>query len=178
MTHAETALIATDVQRDFLPGGALGVRDGDAVVAPILAKVADAGLVVATRDFHPANHCSFHERGGPWPPHCVIGTPGAAIHPSIDAVAQLIISKGTDPEREQYSAFDAGLGAMLQARGIRRLVIGGLATDYCVRSTALAARGAGFEVEVVAEACRAVDVQPGDGDRALDELRAAGVAIT
>jgi nicotinamidase/pyrazinamidase len=177
VTREETALIATDVQRDFLPGGALGVPDGDAVVAPLLAIVPDAGLVVATRDFHPANHCSFHGRGGPWPPHCVIGTPGAMLHPAIDAVAHLVVSKGMDPELEQYSAFDTGLGAMLHAHGVRRLIIGGLATDYCVRYTAIAARQAGFDVEVVAEASRAVDVEPGDGERALDEMRAGGVVV-
>lgn len=177
MRREETALIATDVQRDFLPGGALGVRDGDAVVAPLLAIVADVGLVVATRDFHPANHCSFHGRGGPWPAHCVIGTSGALLHPDIDAVAHLVVSKGMDPELEQYSAFDTGLGAMLHAHGVRRLVIGGLATDYCVRYTAIAARDADFDVEVVAGASRAVDVQPGDGDRALEAMAAAGVVV-
>lgn len=177
MTKEGTALILTDVQSDFLPGGALGVKGGDEVIAPLLARVHDAGLVVATRDFHPANHCSFHARGGPWPSHCVIGSPGVAIHPDIDAVAQLIISKGSDPEQEQYSAFEAGLGAMLAARGVRRLIIGGLATDYCVRATSLAARAAGFDVEVIAEGSRAVDVRPGDGDRAFDEMRAAGVVI-
>lgn len=177
MTKEGTALILTDIQHDFLPGGALAVEGGDDVVAPLLARTSDAGLVVATRDFHPANHCSFYARGGPWPPHCVIGSMGATIHPMIDSVAHLIISKGTDPEQEQYSAFDAGLGSMLAARGIRTLVIGGLATDYCVRATALAARAAGFDVEVIAEAVRAVDVAPGDGDRALDEMRAAGVVI-
>lgn len=177
MTRAGTALILTDVQRDFLPGGALGVAGGDEVIAPLLARVADAGLVVATRDFHPPDHCSFHARGGPWPPHCVIGSPGAAIHPDIDAVAHLIISKGSNPEQEQYSAFEAGLGSMLAARGIRRLIIGGLATDYCVRATSLAARSAGFDVEVLVDAVRAVNVQPDDGERALDEMRTAGVVI-
>lgn len=177
MTREQTALIATDVQRDFLPGGALGVTGGDEVIAPLLARVGDAALVVATRDYHPANHCSFHARGGPWPAHCVIGSAGAAIHPDIDAVAHLIISKGTDPEQEQYSAFEAGLGAMLAARGVRRLIIGGLATDYCVRATSIAARQAGFDVEVIAAGVRAVDVTAGDGDRALDEMRAAGVVL-
>lgn len=177
MTKESTALILTDVQHDFLPGGALAVAGGDEVIAPLLARVDDAGLVVATRDFHPSNHCSFRARGGPWPPHCVIGSHGAAIHPRIDSVAHLIISKGSDPEQEQYSAFDAGLGSMLAARGIRRLIIGGLATDYCVRATSLAARSAGFDVQVLADAVRAVDVHPGDGERALDEMRAAGVVI-
>lgn len=177
MTREGTALILTDVQHDFLPGGALAVEGGDHVIAPLLARIGDAGLVVATRDFHPPNHCSFYARGGPWPAHCVIGTPGAAIHPEIDSVAHLIISKGSDPEQEQYSAFEAGLGSMLAARGIRKLIIGGLATDYCVRATSLAARSAGFDVQVVHDAVRAVDVEPGDGERALDEMRSAGVVI-
>lgn len=174
---AGAALILTDVQSDFLPGGALAVEGGDEVIAPLLARVDDAGLVVATRDFHPPNHCSFHAQGGPWPPHCVIGSPGAAIHPRIDAVAHLIISKGSHPDHEQYSAFEAGLGSMLAARGIRRVIIGGLATDYCVRATSLAARSAGFAVAVIADAVRAVNVDPGDGERALDEMRDAGVVI-
>lgn len=177
MSRRETALVMADVQRDFLPGGALGVSDGDAVIAPLRERAAHAGLIVATRDFHPADHCSFHVRGGPWAPHCVIGTPGAALHPDIDAIAQLVVSKGMDPDREQYSAFDTGLGAMLHAHGVRRLIIGGLATDYCVRYTALGARQAGFDVEVVAEASRAVDIEPGDGDRAFDEMREAGIAV-
>ena len=177
MTKEGTALILTDVQNDFLPGGALAVKGGDEVIAPLLARIDEAGLVVATRDFHPPNHCSFYARGGPWPAHCVIGSLGAALHPMVDAVAHLIISKGSDPEQEQYSAFEAGLGSMLAARGIRRLVIGGLATDYCVKATSIAARSAGFDVEVVAEAVRAVDVEPGDGERALEEMRDAGVVI-
>ena len=177
MTRDATALILTDVQYDFLPGGALGVKGGDEVVAPLLARVPEAGLVVASRDFHPANHCSFHARGGPWPAHCVIGSHGATLHPDIDSVAHLIISKGSYPEQEQYSAFDAGLGSMLAARGIRKVLIGGLATDYCVRATTLAARSAGFDVVVIADAVRAVDVAAGDGERALEEMRAAGAVI-
>lgn len=177
MSREETALVIADVQRDFLPGGALGVAGGNEVIGPLRARAGDAGLIVATRDYHPANHCSFQARGGPWPAHCVIGTPGAAIHPDIDAIAQLVVSKGMDPDREQYSAFDTSLGAMLHAHGVRRLIVGGLATDYCVRYTALGARQAGFEVEVIAAATRAVDVEPGDGERAFTEMRAAGVVI-
>ena len=178
MRQGSTALIAVDVQRDFLPGGSLGVRDGDEVVEPLIALASSAGLVVASRDFHPPNHCSFSAQGGPWPAHCVIGTPGADIHPRIDALAALVVSKGMDPSVEQYSAFEGTmLAEMLRSRGIARVVIGGLATDYCVRATALAARAAGFDVEVVAEAIRAVDVEPGDGDRAIEDMRAAGTVI-
>jgi nicotinamidase-related amidase len=172
---AGTALIAVDVQADFLPGGALGVPGGNAVVAPIRELASHVGMVVATRDFHPPGHCSFAQQGGPWPPHCVIATPGASLHPDIDAIAHVIVSKGTDPAREQYSGFDGtGLGDLLRARGVRRVIIGGLATDYCVRATALAACGEGFSTAVVLDAVRAVDLHSGDGDRALNEIRSAG----
>ena len=173
-----SALIAVDVQADFLPGGSLAVRDGDAVV-PVLTRLArEADVVVATRDFHPQDHVSFVSRGGPWPAHCVIGTPGAALHPAIDSIAQLVVSKGMDPEVEAYSGFDGtALDAILRSLGVQRVVIGGLATDYCVRATALAARNAGFVTSVVTSAIRAVDVQPGDGARALEEMRAADVEV-
>ena len=174
-----TALIAVDVQRDFLPGGSLAVRDGDAVVGPLLRLAGDADVVVATRDFHPAGHVSFAERGGPWPAHCVAGTPGALLHPDVDRVAQLVVSKGMNPEVDAYSGFDGtGLDAILRSLGVEEVVIGGLATDYCVRATALAARAAGFPTTVVGAAVRAVEVETGDGERALDEIRAAGVRVT
>ena len=176
MSSAATALIAADVQTDFLPGGALGVAGGDEVVAPLRALATAAGFVVATRDFHPPNHCSFTAQGGPWPPHCVIGTAGTAIHPRIDSLAAIIVSKGMNAGLEAYSAFDGTvLAGVLRARGVRRVVIGGLATDYCVRATALAALAEGFEVDLALDAIRAVDVRPGDGARAVDEMRAAGV---
>lgn len=173
------ALIAVDVQRDFLPGGALAVADGDAVVLPIRHLATRAPLVVATRDFHPADHCSFTAQGGPWPPHCVIGTPGAALHPAIDGLVHVIVSKGTDPAEEQYSGFqETGLAGLLRARQVEHVLIAGLATDYCVRATALASRAEGFTTTVVTEAVRAVDVRPGDGERALAEARAAGCLLS
>jgi nicotinamidase-related amidase len=172
---AGTALIAVDVQSDFLPGGALGVPGADVVVAPIRELATHVNVVVATRDFHPPRHCSFTAQGGPWPPHCVIATPGAALHPDIDAVAHVIVSKGTDPSLEQYSGFDGtGLAGLLRARGVRQAIIAGIATDYCVRATALAACAEGFATIVVLDAVRAVDLRPGDGDRALDDIRSAG----
>ena len=178
MSGAHSALLAVDVQRDFLPGGSLGVRNGEAVVGPLRTLAAEAALVVATRDFHPEHHCSFVERGGPWPPHCVIGSPGALIHPGIDSIASLVVSKGTDEDVDAYSGFDGtGLGGMLRSAGVERVIIGGLATDYCVRATALAALLEGFETEVVLEAIRAVDVHAGDGDRAVEEMSRAGVRI-
>jgi nicotinamidase/pyrazinamidase len=173
-----TVLIAVDVQADFLPGGSLAVPSGVQVVAPLQALAQRFPLVVATRDFHPAHHTSFQPQGGPWPPHCVIGTDGARLHPAIDALAWLVISKGTDPAVDAYSGFDGtGLAEMLRGVGVDRLVIGGLATDYCVRATALAAQEEGFETAVVVDAVRAVDVHAGDGEQALEEMCSAGISL-
>ncbi len=168
-----------DVQRDFLPGGALGVPDGDAVLAPLARLAREADLVVASRDWHPGDHCSFAERGGDWPAHCVQGTAGAELDARVTALQpDLVVSKGDRADREAYSAFDGtGLAEALRERGIERLLVGGLATDYCVRASALDALRAGFEVVVVADAVRAVDVEPGDGERALAEVREAGGTV-
>ena len=174
------ALLVVDVQRDFLPGGALGVRGGDAVVPALnryLAAARSHGApVVATRDWHPAGHCSFAARGGPWPPHCVAGTTGAAFSPDLalpqDAV---IVSKATGPDEEAYSAFaGTGLAQRLRDRGVRRVLVGGLATDYCVLHTVRDARAAGFEAVVLEDAVRAVELAAGDGERALAAMKAAG----
>jgi len=173
-----TALLAVDVQGDFLPGGALAVRDGDAVVAPLLRAAAGVDLVVATRDWHPEHHVSFAERGGPWPVHCLAGSAMARVHPDVDRVATVVVSKGTNPELDAYSGFDGTpLAAILRGAGVTRVLVGGLATDYCVRATALDALREGFEVVVLREAVRAVEVQPGDGERALAEVEAAGARV-
>lgn len=178
-----TALLIVDVQVDFCPSGALGVADGDAVVAPAnaLARSGDFAWVVATRDWHPRDHGSFvtAEPPGPWPVHCVQGTPGAELHPDLDrGVLDLVLDKGTAIDTEGYSAFDAtGLAVLLRDRGVDAVTVVGLATDYCVRATALDAHAAGFEVDVPTAATRAVDVTSGDGARALEELRAAGVSV-
>ena len=171
-----TALLIVDVQGDFLPGGALGVPDGDAVVEPLGRLAAAADLVVASRDLHPVDHVSFAARGGPWPPHLVTGTPGAELHPAVEALQpDRVVDKAQSPDVDAYSAFDGtDLTAWLRGRGVDRLLVGGLATDYCVRASALDALAAGFAVDVAADACRAVDVLPGDGDRALEEVRDAG----
>jgi nicotinamidase-related amidase len=173
------ALVVVDVQHDFLPGGALGVPGGDRVLGPIgglLDRARTAGAtIVASRDRHPADHVSFAEREGPWPPHCVVGTAGAELHPSLDLTGVELVDKGTDVDRDAYSAFDGtGLLERLQARGVRRAVVCGLATDYCVRATALDALAGGLPTVVVTDAVAAVDVAEGDGDRALAELRDAG----
>lgn len=175
-----SALLIVDVQADFLPGGALGVPDGDAVVEPLTRLAAAADVVVATRDLHPPDHVSFVARGGPWPPHCVAGTPGAELHPAVTALGlDQVVDKAQDPDVEAYSDFDGtDLAGWLRRRGVDRVVVGGLATDYCVRATALDALEAGFAVDVAADACRAVDVAPGDGGRALDEIRNAGGRVT
>jgi nicotinamidase/pyrazinamidase len=176
------ALLVVDIQRDFLPGGALGVRGGDEVVPILNRYIALArrhGIpVVATRDWHPANHCSFHARGGPWPVHCVANTPGAAFSPDLHLPKDaIIISKATHADQEAYSTFSGtGLAQRLREAGVRRVLIGGLATDYCVRYSTRDALAEGFQVVVLDDAVRAVDVQPGDGDRAKQEMMAAGAA--
>ncbi len=177
------ALLLVDVQRDFLPGGALGVPDGDAVIAPLnqyLARAQRTGAaVIASRDWHPRDHCSFRAQGGPWPPHCVAGTPGAELSPALRLPAQTrVVDKATRSERDAYSAFqDTGLAQALKAQGIRRLAVGGLATDYCVLRSVLDAISAGFEVFVLEDAIRAVDVNPSDGDKAKEQMRRAGARV-
>lgn len=176
----EDALLVIDMQYDFLPGGALGVPGGDAVIAPVNALLrlfAERGLpVYASRDWHPGNHCSFAERGGPWPPHCVADTRGAAFSEEIALPAgTVVVSKADTADVDAYSAFNGtGLAAQLHARGVRRVVVCGLATDYCVLNTVIDARASGFEVLIVEEAMRAVDVNPGDGERAIARMRELG----
>ncbi|HEV8311343.1 MAG TPA: isochorismatase family protein [Methylomirabilota bacterium] len=179
------ALVVVDVQNDFCPGGALGVREGDRVV-PILnqymARFSEAGApVFLTRDWHPPRTKHFQAYGGVWPAHCVQETPGAAFHPDCRIPADAtLVSKGMDPEQDAYSAWQAEdtggtpLPALLRRRGVRRLYLGGLATDYCVKATTLDAARDGFEVVVLADAIRGVDLTPGDSDRAVAEMRGAG----
>jgi nicotinamidase/pyrazinamidase len=175
------ALIIVDFQNDFTPGGALAVPDGDAIAPRVneLAASGDFDLVVATRDWHPPDHGSFTERGGIWPVHCVAGTPGAELHPALDAArVDVVIDKGQDPQTEGYSGFQGTrLGELLRERDVDDVVIVGLATDYCVRNTALDALRGGLRVRVDERAVRGVDVEAGDSARALDELRAAGAVV-
>lgn len=182
------ALLIVDVQNDFCAGGALAVPEGDRVI-PVLnrlaARVAALGFpVYASRDWHPEDSRHFTDQGGPWPRHCVAGTGGARLHADLDLPpGALIVTKGTGRDEDGYSAFDgsiAGRGSLLadlRARGVDELIVGGLATDYCVRATALDARRAGFAVTLVGDGVRAVDVHPGDGERALQEMRDAGVEV-
>lgn len=174
------ALIAVDVQVDFLPGGRLAVSRGDEVVPALnrwLAAFEEAGRpVFATRDWHPPNHCSFRERGGPWPPHCVAGTEGAAFAPGLKLPASArVVSKAVEPDREAYSGFEGtDLEARLNACRARRLFIGGLTTDYCVLRTVTDALARGFEVLLLKDAIRPVEAQPGDGRRAEESMRRLG----
>jgi nicotinamidase/pyrazinamidase len=176
-------LVVVDVQFDFLPGGALGVARGERVIAPLNACLAAFAAhrlpVFATRDWHPAEHCSFHAQGGPWPPHCVAGTQGAAFPPELKLPRDAaIVSKATTADRDAYSGFaGTDLESRLRAAGVKRLVVGGLATDYCVLQTVLDARRLGFDVIVLREAIAAVDLQPGDGERALAQMQAAGATL-
>ena len=173
------ALIIVDVQNDFCPGGALAVSGGDEVVDPINELASQLPFVVATRDWHPADHSSFAERGGRWPAHCVQDTSGAELHPGI-ALDQIdaIVDKGSRADREGYSAFeDTGLAGLLRERGVDTVHVAGLALDYCVRATALDARRAGFDVVVHRQATRAVNATPGDDERTIRELSDAGVQV-
>jgi len=177
------ALVLVDIQNDFCPGGALPVAEGDMVVDPsnrLIEHCISRGMpVYFTRDWHPADHCSFREQGGEWPSHCVAGTPGAAFHPRLTVPASaVIVSKAERRDAEAYSGFaGTGLAGELRKQGVDSLVVAGLATDYCVKNTVLDALREGFAVMVVREAIRAVDVNPGDGERAIDEMRAAGAVM-
>ena len=173
------ALIVVDVQNDFCPGGALAVPDGDAVVEAVNRMAADHELVVATRDWHPPDHGSFAAQGGPWPVHCVQGTAGAELHPGVDqGQIDVIVDKGQVSDREGYSGFEGTeLERLLRESGVDAVDVAGLALDYCVKATALDARRAGLDVTVHRGATRAVEVEPGDGERAVAELRAAGVEV-
>jgi nicotinamidase/pyrazinamidase len=171
-----------DVQNDFCPGGALAVERGDEVIAP-LNRLIDEFLergdtVVKSRDWHPPVTKHFADYGGTWPVHCVQNTRGAEFHPGLSDDSRVqVVSKGLGDE-DSYSAFDGtGLAEQLRGRGVREVWVGGLATDYCVKNTVLDALGEGFRVVAVSDAMRPVEVRPGDGERAVAEMRAAGAAI-
>jgi nicotinamidase/pyrazinamidase len=172
-------LIVVDVQNDFCAGGALPVPDGDAVVDPINRLAEQFPFVVATRDWHPPDHDSFRDQGGPWPVHCVRETGGAELHPRLHtSEIDAIVDAGREPDEEGYSGFEhTQLERLLRDQGVETVHIGGLALDYCVKETALDARRAGFDVVLHLGATRAIDAEPGDGERALAELREAGVEV-
>jgi nicotinamidase/pyrazinamidase len=195
------ALILVDLQYDFMPGGALAVARGDEAVAVANRVLPHFATVVATQDWHPRDHKSFAANnpgtevgqvielaGQPqvmWPVHCVQDTRGAELHASLERPRITeVFQKGTDPAIDSYSGFfdngkrkATGLADWLRARWIEQVYVMGLATDYCVKFTALDARALGFDVKLIEDGCHAVDRRPGDGDRAIAELRGAGCAI-
>lgn len=195
------ALIVVDLQNDFMPFGALPVADGDACVPVANAVMPRFEFVVASQDWHPTDHGSFasnnpgaapgdmRELGGVpqvmWPDHCVQDTPGASFHSSLDiATIDRVVRKGTDPGIDSYSVFfdnhhlkSTGLEVVLREAGVTEVVLLGLATDYCVKYSALDALRLGFGVTVVTDGCRAVELEPGDGERALEEIARAGARL-
>jgi nicotinamidase/pyrazinamidase len=185
----DSALLIVDVQNDFCPGGSLAVAGGDEVV-PVLNQYAEAfaaagRLVIADRDWHPGRTTHFVQFGGAWPAHCVQGTPGAEYHPDLKLPPGTVhVVKGMGAEEDAYSVFQGrdesgrSLSSLLGDHNIRKLYVGGLATDYCVRHTVLDALRAGFEVVVLEDAIRGVNVQPGDADRAIEEMRSAGAVLS
>lgn len=195
------ALILVDMQNDFVPGGALAVPEGDRII-PICNRLSEAfELVVATQDWHPANHGSFAAshparkigdvidlNGLPqilWPVHCVQNTPGAAFVPGLDVSRiERVFRKGTDPAIDSYSGFfdnghrrATGLGEYLEQKGVTDVYVAGLATDYCVKFTALDAKSLGFNTFLIEDACRGVNVRQGDVQAAIEQMRAAGVNV-
>lgn len=179
------ALLLVDPQNDFCPGGSLPVADGDRVM-PVLSAWADAAEragvpIFVSRDWHPARTTHFKEFGGIWPPHCVMGTHGAEFHPDLRLPDSfVIVSKGMGENEDAYSAFQArdeggnGLNTLLHRKGVRQLYIGGLATDYCVRSSTLDALQLGFGVTLIPDGMKAVNLQARDEEQAIEEMRAAG----
>jgi nicotinamidase/pyrazinamidase len=179
MDGVAEALLIIDFQNDFTPpDGALAVPEGDRIADRVNELAADDrfDLVVATRDWHPPDHSQFEEQGGIWPVHCVQGTEGAELHPSLDrAKVDVVIDKGENRDEDGYSGFeDTELGDLLRERGIDKVTIVGLALDVCVKNTALDATRMGFDTTVDTSGSRAVDVEPGDGERAVEEMRRAG----
>ena len=184
--NAGDALLVGDIQVDFLPGGALAVDNGDAVIPPMnryISLFAQAGLpVFFIRDWHPRDHLSFRENGGLWPAHCVMNTPGAMFPPMLTMPTdhRYIISKGTQCEFDAYSAFQGTpLLALLQERGVRRVFSGGLATDYCVKHTVIGALNLGFGAMLLLDAVKGIDVRAGDAEKAVEQMLMGGAnAIT
>jgi nicotinamidase/pyrazinamidase len=174
------ALLVVDMQRDFMPGGALAVPTADVLVPRINHYIdhftAIGAPVYLSRDWHPANHCSFREQGGRWPPHCVAGSTGADFARGLRVPEMaVIVSKATTAAEDAYSAFErTALATLLQSRGVVHLWVAGVATDYCVKASVLDARRLGLHVTVLVDAIRGVDVQAGDSDRALAQMVAAG----
>lgn len=177
------ALLVVDVQRDFLPGGSLPVPEGDAVIEPLNAYIGAFDArdlpIIFSRDWHPPDHCSFVSAGGTWPTHCVRETPGAAWADGLKVTPDdYVISKGTEPAAEAYSAFSGTtLVSLLRTLDVHRVFVGGLATDYCVSATVCDARAHAFNVIVLTDAIRAVNVKKDDGVHALRQMQARGAKL-
>lgn len=178
---AKDALIVVDMQNDFMPWGALPVPDGDKVVPRLnryIETFSSKGLpVYFTRDWHPKEHISFEGHGGVWPPHCVQDTEGAKFHKDliIPVDNKFIISKGTSKDFDAYSGFQGTLlNELLKERAVRRVFVGGVATDYCVKNTVLGALNLGYSVLLLLDGIKGVDVNPGDSDRAVEEMMIKG----
>lgn len=181
---SSAALVLVDIQNDFCPGGALAVAEGDRIIEVVNRMMPWFSFVVATQDWHPSNHISFKERGGPWPPHCVQGTRGAQLHPSLDRNhIDAYLRKAATAEKDAYSEFEAvddrgrALDEVLKDREIKTVYVVGLATDYCVKATVFDALKNGYEVYAVVDGMRAVDLTPGDGERALKEMASSGARL-
>ncbi|MBS7634447.1 nicotinamidase [Candidatus Bathyarchaeota archaeon] len=180
MKGKEDALIVVDVQVDFCPGGSLPVPEGEKIV-PVLNKYIEkfersGALIVATRDWHPSNHISFKDYGGLWTPHCVQGTDGANFHPNLQLPERVkIVSKATDPFKEAYSGFEGtNLAEDLKRAGVKRVFVGGLATEYCVKNTVLDALNLGFETFILEDAVKGINVKPSDVEKAMKEMLGKG----
>lgn len=183
------ALVIVDVQNDFCPGGALAVPEGN-LVAPVLSDYARAfaeqgELIFASRDWHPEITRHFRAYGGDWPMHCVQESPGAAFHSDLRLPnSAVVITKGDDPSRDDYSAFQARgtdgrpLGELLRDRGVTELYVGGLATDYCVKATVLDSLAAGLRTTLLIDASRGVNLRPHDSEEAIEEMVRAGAHLT
>src|SRR2546425_3170724 len=173
----DSAMILVDIQNDFCPGGALAVNEGDQIVPVVNRLMPEFPLVISTQDWHPQNHISFKQRGGPWPPHCVQGTQGAQLHPDLktDSISYYF-RKASSPDKDDYSEFAGkdeqgrSLDEVLKSHDVKRLYVVGLATDYCVLETVLDGLKYGYEVYPVIDAMRAVNVDPNDGERVLRKM--------
>jgi nicotinamidase/pyrazinamidase len=180
----DSALILVDIQNDFCPNGALAVTEGDLIVPIVNRLISRFPLVISTQDWHPANHISFKAQGGQWPPHCVQGTTGAALHPDLktDAIA-LYFRKASSPDKDDYSEFAGkdeqgrSLDEVLKGYGVKKIYVVGLATDYCVLETVLDGLKYGYEVYAVTDAMRAVNVNPDDGEKALYKMVSSGAHL-
>jgi nicotinamidase/pyrazinamidase len=179
-----SALLFVDIQNDFCPGGALGVNEGDQIIPVVNSLIKMFPFVVATQDWHPPDHISFKERGGPWPPHCVQGTKGAEFHPDLDTKEiDLQLRKAFTRDKDAYSSFEAvddagrSLDEVLKSKDIHDLYVVGLATDYCVLASTIDGLKNGYNVYVVTDAVRAVNVNSEDGQKALEQMAASGAHL-